>query len=100
MLFGSGGTEPQGASVPVTGVPGVVAVSVEHGVLGTVTLEELTDVVASGHLLTPRLAASPLTWQTATGRMLVALVHTDTPAAQVNDGTAVDDGSSTRSLTP
>jgi hypothetical protein len=67
-LFGRSGAELQGGPVSVARVPGVVAGSVQHCVLGTVTLEELTDVITSGHLLTSELAASPLTWQAATGR--------------------------------
>jgi len=72
-LFGSGGAESTGASVSVTCVPDVVAVSIEHRVLGAVTLEELASVIASSHVPTSELAASPRAWQAANGRLLLTL---------------------------
>jgi hypothetical protein len=42
-----GGTELKGAPVPVTGVPGVVAVAVHRCVLDAITLKQRTDVIAS-----------------------------------------------------
>jgi hypothetical protein len=68
-LFGSGGAESTAAPVSVTRVPGVVAVSVEHCVLGAVTLKELADVITSGHVPTSELAASPQAGQAANGRL-------------------------------
>jgi hypothetical protein len=50
--FRSGGAESKHALVSVTGVPGVVAISVEHRVLGAVTLEEFAGVIVSGHVPT------------------------------------------------
>ena len=45
-----GGTELKGGSVPVTGVPGVVAVAVHRCVLDAITLKQRTDVIASSHV--------------------------------------------------
>lgn len=72
-LLRSGGAESTGASVLVTRVPGVVAVSIEHRVLGAITLEELADVIASRHVPTSELAASPRAWQAVNGRLLHTL---------------------------
>ena len=44
------GTELKGASVPVTGVPGVVAVAVHRCVLDAITLKQRTDIIASSHV--------------------------------------------------
>jgi hypothetical protein len=58
-LFRSSSTEEKGTQVSVSGVPGVVAVFVEHCVLGAVAFEDLADVIASGHVPTSELAALP-----------------------------------------
>ena len=55
--FRSRGAEQSAASISVAGVPGVVAIWIEHRVLGTVTLEELAHAIASGHVPTSELAA-------------------------------------------
>jgi hypothetical protein len=71
--FGSGRAELEGSPISVACVPGVVAISVERCILGAVTLEELAGVIASGHVVTSELAASPRAWQAVYGRLLLRL---------------------------
>jgi hypothetical protein len=71
-------SESEGTSVPVAGVPGIVAVAVEQRVFGAVAFEWLAGIIASGHLPTSELAASPWPGETVDNRLPLILAEIST----------------------